>query len=229
MWVFVVCTFIDNEYASLLFSQAKVLKESDAYKQLICIMQRVHFQIRKSEKSVFREAWGPELTSQSFPVPCFWSRGFVPHRKWNLMLLVHQNTGKSLWKKRFCCTLSTLGRFDRANKKNLSYTLKAAIRLSNTSSNQRLWECVRCRRNVYPYTLNDFPSWLSTSKNQPFFINNRGFTERYFSDKVHASLMIETALCDGASFRRLISLIELKNLHQFWDFVLNIVTLTCNV
>ena len=45
--------------------------------------------------------------------------------------------------------------------------------------------------------------------------NNRGFTERYFSDKVHASLMIETALCDGASFRRLTSLIELKNLHQF--------------
>ena len=63
-----------------------------------------------------------------------------------------------------------------------------------------IWECVRCRRNVYPDTLNDFPSWLSTSKNQPFFINNRGFTERYFSDKVHASLMIETALYDGASF-----------------------------
>ena len=52
-------------------------------------------------------------------------------------------------------------------------------------------------------------------KNQPFFINNRGFTERYFSDKVHASLMIETALRDGASFRRLTSLIGLKNLHQF--------------
>ena len=47
-----------------------------------------------TEKSVFREAWSPELTSQSFPVPCFWSRSFVPHRKGNLMLLVHQNTGK---------------------------------------------------------------------------------------------------------------------------------------
>ena len=46
------------------------------------------------ERSVFREAWSPELTSQSFPVPWFWSHGFVPHRKWNLMLLVHQNTGK---------------------------------------------------------------------------------------------------------------------------------------
>ena len=26
-------------------------------------------------------------------------------------------------------------------------------------------------------------------KNQPCFINNRGFTERYFSDKAHASLI----------------------------------------
>ena len=46
------------------------------------------------EKSVFREAWSPELTSQSFPVSCFWCRSFVPHRKWNLTLLAHQNTGK---------------------------------------------------------------------------------------------------------------------------------------
>ena len=38
--------------------------------------------------------WSPEMTSQSFPVSCFWSWGFVPHRKWNLMLLVHQTTGK---------------------------------------------------------------------------------------------------------------------------------------
>ena len=71
-----------------------------------------------------------------------------------------------------------------------------------TSSNQRLWECVRCRINVYPDTLNDFPSWLSTSKNKPFFINNRGFTERYFSDKVHASLMIE----DCVAWRRQLDL-----------------------
>ena len=32
-----------------------------------------------------------EMTSQSFPVSCFWSRSFVTHRKWNL---THQNTGK---------------------------------------------------------------------------------------------------------------------------------------
>ena len=59
MWVFVVCILIDNEYASLLFSQAffrivsayeaslqKFLKESEEYKELICTIQRVHFQIR---------------------------------------------------------------------------------------------------------------------------------------------------------------------------------------
>ena len=63
--------------------------------------------------------------------------------------------------------------------------------IDSTSSNQRLWECVRRHFNFYTDTLNDFPSWLSTSKNQPFFINNRGFTERYFSDKVHAILIEE--------------------------------------
>ena len=74
---------------------------------------------KTSEKSVFREAWSPELTSQSFPVPCFWSHGFVPHRKWNLMLLIHQNRGKeNRYRKNFFATLiSTLGRFNRANKK----------------------------------------------------------------------------------------------------------------
>ena len=80
---------------------------------------------KTSEKSVFCEAWSPELTSQSFSVPCFWSRGFVPHRKWNLMLLVHQNTVKeNRYRKNFFAVLiSTLGRFDQANKKNLSSTL----------------------------------------------------------------------------------------------------------
>ena len=75
----------------------------------------------KSEKSVFREAWSPELTSQSCPVSCFWSRGFVLHRKWNLMLLAHQNTRKEncYRKKFFAILISTLGRFDRAKKKNL--------------------------------------------------------------------------------------------------------------
>ena len=47
-----------------------------------------------SGESVFREAWSPELRSQSLAVSCFWCRGFVPHRKWNLTLLAHQNTGK---------------------------------------------------------------------------------------------------------------------------------------
>ena len=69
---------------------------------------------------------------------------------------------------------------------------------------------------------------VSLADFQPFFINNRGFAERYFSDKVHAILIeevpLQTMLRDGASFRRLTSLIGLKYLHQ-----LNILTLTCNV
>ena len=65
-----------------------------------------------------------------------------------------------------------------------------------TSSNQRLWECVRCRINVYPDTLTLAGS--QPLKTNLFFTNNRGFTERCFSDKVHASLMIE----DCVAWRR---------------------------
>ena len=77
---------------------------------------------KMTEKSVFREAWSPEMTSQSFPVSCFWSRGFVPHRKWNFTFLVHQNTGKenhydNLKKSFAILYISTLGRFNEANKK----------------------------------------------------------------------------------------------------------------
>ena len=74
---------------------------------------------KMTDKSVFGEAWSPELKSQSFPVSFFGCRGFVPHRKWNLMLLAHQNTVKeNRYRKTFLATLiSTLGRFNRANKK----------------------------------------------------------------------------------------------------------------
>ena len=104
-----------------------------------------------------------------------------------------------------------------------------------TSRNQRLWECVRCRINFYTDTLNDFPSWLWISKNQPYFINHRGFnTERYFSDKVHAILIEEvryklrcvTAPAAAAP----VSLdSQVTYLHQPSNFVLNILTLTCYV
>ena len=74
---------------------------------------------KMTKKSVFREAWSPEMTSQSFPVSCFWSCGFVPHRKWNLTLLVHQNTGKENRYRIifFAIHISSLRRFNRANKK----------------------------------------------------------------------------------------------------------------
>ena len=79
-----------------------------------------------TEKSVFREGWSPEMTSQSFPVSCLWSRVFLPHRKWNLTHLVYQNMGKENRYRKcfFAIHISTLRRFHRANEKNLSaYTL----------------------------------------------------------------------------------------------------------
>ena len=58
---------------------------------------------KKTEKSVFCKAWSPEMTSKSLPVSCFWSRGFIPHRKWNLTLLVHQNRGRKIAIENFFC------------------------------------------------------------------------------------------------------------------------------
>ena len=62
---------------------------------------------------------------------------------------------------------------------------------------------------------------------------NWGFTEISFSDKVHAILIeevpVQTMLRDDASFSRLTSLIRLKYLHQPSNFVLKILTITCNV
>ena len=56
---------------------------------------------------------------------------------------------------------------------------------------------------------------LSVAKINIFFINNRGFTERYVRDKVHANLNgevpVQTTLRDGISFRTLTSLMGLKN------------------
>ena len=79
-----------------------------------------------TKKSVCREAWSPEMTSQTFPVCSFWSPGFVPHRKWNLTLLVHQNTGKeNRYRNFFLLYLSVhWGDLIEQINKNLSYTLK---------------------------------------------------------------------------------------------------------
>ena len=55
---------------------------------------------------------------------------------------------------------------------------------------------------------------LSVTKINIFFINNRGFTEKYLSDKVHAILIldapVQTTLRDGTSFPKLLSLIGLN-------------------
>ena len=75
--------------------------------------------------------------------------------------------------------------------------------------------------------LSDFQP-LSIAKIKKFS-STTGFLLKIFSDKVHAILIeevtVQTTLRDGASFRRLSSII----IHQPSNFVLNIVTLTCNV
>ena len=79
--------------------------------------------------------------------------------------------------------------------------------------------------------LSDFQP-LSIAKIKTF-LSTTGFLLKIFSDKVHAILIeevtVQTMLRDGASFRRLSSIIGLKYLHQPSNFVLNILTLTCNV
>ena len=76
-----------------------------------------------------------------------------------------------LQKLRFCCFLREIN--------ILALTRSSEIHIL-------IYFDLKSRFLTYAY---DFPSWLSASKNQPCFINNRGFTERYFSDKVHASLI----------------------------------------
>ena len=120
----------------------KQISQSFSYCELINLLRndtivRCLWENKKtSEKSVFREAWSPELTSQSLPASCFWCRGFVPHRKWKLTLLAHQNTGKeNRYRKFFFATLiSTLGRFNRANKKICHIHFKI-----NASKTEGMW------------------------------------------------------------------------------------------
>ena len=110
----------------------KQISQSFSYCELINLLRNgtiVHclWENKKtSEKSVFREAWSPELTSQSFPVSCFWCRSFVPHRKWNLMLLAHENTGKeNRYRKFFLLYLSVhWGDLIEQIKKSVIYSLK---------------------------------------------------------------------------------------------------------
>ena len=92
---------------------------------------------KMTEKSVFRQAWSPEMTSQSFPVSCFWSRGFVPHRKWNIW----RYTGKENRYRNFFLDIhiSTLRRFNQANKKICHIYFKNVLKTrSKTESKLRM-------------------------------------------------------------------------------------------
>ena len=59
-----------------------------------------------TKKSVFREAWDPELKSQSFPVSCFCT---PPEVKFDAFGTSKHGEGKSLSKKKNCYTYQHIG------------------------------------------------------------------------------------------------------------------------
>ena len=61
---------------------------------------------RMTEKSVFREGWSPEMTSQSFPVSCFLVSRFCtpPEVKFDAFVTSKLGEGKLLSKNFFCHT-----------------------------------------------------------------------------------------------------------------------------
>ena len=103
----------------------KQISRSFAYCELInslrngTIVRCLQENKKMSEKSVFREAWSSEMTSQSLPVLCFWSRGFVPppEVKLDAFGTSKYGEGKSLSKKLFAILIRILRRSNRANKK----------------------------------------------------------------------------------------------------------------
>ena len=75
---------------------------------------------KMSEKSNFCKASSPEMTSQSFPVSWF----CTIWRFWYIKTPAKKNAIKIFV---FAILISTLWKFYRANKKNLSYTLKIIL------------------------------------------------------------------------------------------------------
>ena len=76
---------------------------------------------KMTEKSVFGED-----DFSIVPSHLLWSRGFVPYLKWNLTLLVHQNTGKAnRYRKSFllCISVHWGDLIEQIKKKSVIYTL----------------------------------------------------------------------------------------------------------
>ena len=103
-----------------------------------------------------------------------------------------------------------------------------------TSSNERLWECVRCR-NFNTDTLNDFLSdfqLLSILLKPTFFHQQPGFCKKIFQWQSPFPSDWRDHDTNYVAWRRQFRktrLTGLKYLHQLSNFGLNILTLTCNV
>ena len=137
-----------------------------------------------TKKSVCREAWSPEMTSQTFPVCSFWSPGFVPHRKWNLTLLVHQNTGKENRYRIFFLYLSAsiLPRFNRTNKKIRHIHVKF-ISSKGVLVSLVIWFEPRCAK--FDYFQTKGREWKFTSltvNKQPIFLSFLAYIDSFTSN-----------------------------------------------
>ena len=84
---------------------------------------------KMTEKSVFHEARSPEMTSQSFPVSCFWCRGFVPTGSENSRFWYSKTRERKIAIENFSLLyISVLwGDLVEQIKKKLSYTLSCFL------------------------------------------------------------------------------------------------------
>ena len=81
---------------------------------------------KMTEKSVFREGWSPEMTSQSFPVSCFWSRGFVQF--WCIKTRVRKIAIESFSLLYISVHWDLM---EQITKKSVTYTLTTRVRSSS--------------------------------------------------------------------------------------------------
>ena len=123
-----------------------------------------------------------------------------------------------------CCCPIPVNRYDFTYQSNNDMIVKPTLKLPERKYGNYYNRKITAQKVRWVEKKTSATSDFQPLKTILFFINNRGFTERYFSDKVHAILIeevpVQTTLRDGAS---------LEYLHQPSNFVLNIFTLTYNV
>ena len=110
----------------------KQISQSFSYCELINLLRnstivRCLWENKKTSEKCFSRGLKSWIDVTIVPNPLFLGSRFCTNRKWNLMLLVQQNTGKEnrYGENLFCCTNQYIGEIWSSKlKKNMSYTLK---------------------------------------------------------------------------------------------------------